>query len=72
MAAGIERVPDKERATEEPLPQPSDPVTFIEAQETKPASVAAMRIKEAEAQAATKPVKVKVVSPYRVVHEGKP
>jgi hypothetical protein len=70
MGARIERV-DKE-TTEEPIPQFGDPVTFIEApRETRPASVAAMQIKEVEAQAAAAPIKVKVNAPYRVIHEGK-
>ena len=45
---------------------------FIETEPEKEASVAASAIREAEKAAASDTVKVKVVAPYRVVHEGKP
>jgi hypothetical protein len=48
---------------------PVDPVVFVEAPEEKELPMAAREIKEAAEKPA---VKVKVVAPYRVIHEGKP
>jgi hypothetical protein len=50
----------------------NDPVTFIEVEEPKAVSVASIRLKEAQAEAAARPIRVRVNAPYRVVHEGKP
>ena len=73
---GYKRLPDEERnMTDEkdPLPSSFDPVTFVGGpEEAKPASVAAMHIQQAQAEADLKPVKVKVKAPFRVVHEATP
>jgi hypothetical protein len=48
-----------------------DPVTFIGPPELKPVTSAALAIKEAQAAAAAAPtVKVRVLKPFRVCHEG--
>ena len=50
---------------------PINPLVFLEAPEEKELSMTARVIKAAQEKPST-PVKVKVVAPYRVVHEGKP
>ena len=51
--------------------KPVDPLVFIET-ETKEESNMATVIKAAKEQTANAAVKVKVKSPFRVLHEGKP
>ena len=51
--------------------KPFDPVVFMEAPEEMELPMAARVIKEAEENPSAS-VKVKVVEPYRVLHEGKP
>jgi hypothetical protein len=50
---------------------PVDPVVFVETPEEKELPMAARVIKEAAENPAA-PLTVKVVAPYRVLHEGKP
>ncbi|MGO9228552.1 MAG: hypothetical protein ACLQKA_04980 [Bryobacteraceae bacterium] len=52
--------------------QPVDQVMFTGAGEQKELSVTAKLVKAAEEKPSTTPLKVKVVAPYRVLHEGKP
>lgn len=50
---------------------PVDPVMFVETGAQEELSMAARAIKAAEEKPSTL-VRVKVVAPYRVLHEGKP
>jgi hypothetical protein len=62
---------DQEERAEEGA-EPVAPLVFIGPPDEKEPSMTARVIKEAEEEKTSTPVKVKVVAPYRVVHEGKP